>query len=194
MTAFVLGNGISRQAVPVPMLMQHGTVYGCNAIYREHEVHVLVATDHPIANTIQRSGYSSQHRFYTRRPVPDLGGLSIPAQYFGFSSGPIAVSLAALDHQPRIYMLGFDLGPDEAGRFNNVYAGTEFYKNVGAAPTFTGNWIKQILKILADFPQQQFLRVCGPTTNSIKEFAVCSNYSEVMIEDFLDRINTLKDL
>lgn len=194
MTAFVLGNGISRQAVSVPALMEIGTVYGCNAIYREHTVHVLVATDHPIATAIQQSGYSNQHRFHTRRPAPDLGGLAVPERYFGFSSGPIAVSLAALDHHPRIYMLGFDLGPNEQGRFNNVYAGTEFYKNIGAAPTFTGNWIKQLLKIMTDFPQQQFVRVRGTTTNTISEFQDRDNYSEVTIVDFLERINTSKDL
>jgi hypothetical protein len=176
------------------MLMEKGTVYGCNAIYREHTPHVLVATDHPIAMAIQQSGYSIQHRFHTRRPIPDRGGLGIPEKYFGFSSGPIAVSLAALDHHARIYMLGFDLGPNEQGKFNNVYAGTEFYKNIGAAPTFTGNWIKQLVKIMTDFPQQQFVRVCGSTTNSIAEFKARANHSEVTIGDFLDQINTPKDL
>lgn len=194
MTAFVLGNGVSRQTVSVPTLMEIGTVYGCNAIYREHSVHVLVATDHPIAMAIQQSGYSKQYRFHTRRPVPDLGGLGVPEQYFGFSSGPIAVSLAALDHHPCVYLLGFDMGPNEQGRFNNIYAGTEFYKNVGAAPTFTGNWTKQLFKIMSDFPQQRFVRVQGTTTNTVSEFKTCTNYSEVTIVDFLERINTSKDL
>jgi uncharacterized CHY-type Zn-finger protein len=43
--AFVLGNGVSRQAVDLAALYDCGTVYGCNAIYREFTPHVLISTD-----------------------------------------------------------------------------------------------------------------------------------------------------
>lgn len=194
MTAFVLGNGVSRRLAPVEKLMQLGTVYGCNALYREHTPHVLIATDHPIANAIQRSGYSLKNRFHTRRPVRDFGAQPIPEIYFGYSSGPVAASLAALDHHSEIYLIGFDLGPTEQGKFNNVFAGTEFYKPVGAPPTFTGNWIKQLSKIMKDFPQQKFVRILGDTTKTVEEFTTYNNYNELAIKDFLDWINTSKDL
>ena len=35
-TAFVIGNGESRNIFPIDKLKGHGTVYGCNAIYRDH--------------------------------------------------------------------------------------------------------------------------------------------------------------
>ena len=35
-TAFVIGNGESRNIFPIEHLKGHGTIYGCNAIYRDH--------------------------------------------------------------------------------------------------------------------------------------------------------------
>jgi hypothetical protein len=93
MAAFVLGNGVSRAAVDVDLLLRLGAVYGCNALYRTHAVTALVATDRPIAEAIQNSGYSLEHRFYTRRPLPNTGAQAVPRPYFGFSSGPIALAL-----------------------------------------------------------------------------------------------------
>ena len=35
-TAFIIGNGESRNIFPIENLKGHGVVYGCNAIYRDH--------------------------------------------------------------------------------------------------------------------------------------------------------------
>jgi hypothetical protein len=149
-----------------------------------------VATDRPIAEAIQRSGYSKKHRFYTRRPLPDSGALVVPRKYHGNSSGPIACAIAALDEHDRIYMLGFDMGPSPNMRFNNVYAGTEFYKSPDASPTFTGNWIRQLITIAGDFPKCQFIRVCGPTSAEIKEFKSIENFENIDIKLFRHRLDT----
>lgn len=184
-TAFVLGNGISRLSVSLDRLTQHGRIYGCNALYREFVPDVLVATDRPIAQAIQKSGYSQQHKFYTRKPLPNLGGINIPQPYYGYSSGPVATALAALDNHRTIYLLGFDLGPDQDDKFNNVYAGTEFYKPHNSTPTFTGNWIRQIIQITKNFSSTQFVRVHGPTTKEIQELADINNFVSVTMTDFL---------
>lgn len=184
-TAFVLGNGVSRLAVNLDLLKNHGQIYGCNALHREFVPHVLVATDRPIAHAIQNSGYSQQHRFHTRKPLPNLGALTIPQPYYGYSSGPVATALAALDHHKTIYLLGFDLGPDQHNKFNNVYAGTEFYKPIDSAQTFTGNWIRQITQITKNFPDRQFARVHGPTTAHIPELTHLNNLKHVTMGDFL---------
>ena len=192
--AFVLGNGISRRSINLTELSLLGAVYGCNALYREHVPDVLVATDRPIAEHIQRSGYSVQHRFYTRRPLPDLGAHKVPAAYFGYSSGPIAVALAAQDQHRRIYLLGFDLGPATNNSFNNVYAGTEFYKPVDAPPTYSGNWVKQLIRIAKDHPGVEFMRVAGSTTARLAELEALPNLDHVELDSFVDRINNKKDL
>ena len=144
MAAFVLGNGLSRATIDIDQLMQHGSVYGCNALYRTHSPTALVATDRPIAEEIQQSGYARAHRFYTRRPLPETGAQTVPQPYFGYSSGPIALGLAAIQGNHLIYMLGYDMGPSANNTINNLYAGTEFYKPITASPTFTGNWIRQL--------------------------------------------------
>lgn len=189
MTAFVLGNGISRQGIDLTQLKQHGLIYGCNALYREYTPDVLVATDRPIATAIQESGYSARHRFYTRRPIANLGAQSVPSEYYGNSSGPIACALAAQDHHQEIYLLGFDLGPDQNQTFNNIYAGTEFYKGIGSKPTYSGNWIRQLTKITRDFSSVVFYRVHGNTTADIEEFSKILNLKKITINDFRQKFN-----
>ena len=185
--AFVLGNGQSRAAVDLRRIKSLGSIYGCNGLYRDWEPDCLVATDRPIAEAIQRSGYAKKHRFYTRKPLPDMGAQVVPRKYHGNSSGPIACALAALDGHNRIYLLGYDMGPTPAMRFNNMYAGTEFYKGPDAAPTFTGNWIRQLVTVVGDFPKTRFIRVCGHTTATIKEFKNIENFEHIDMKTFLLR-------
>jgi len=191
--AFVLGNGVSRKGIDLHSLRFHGKIYGCNALYRDFIPDVLVATDRPIATHIQQSGYSAKNTFYTRRPLPELGAQVVPKSYFGFSSGPIAVSLAALDNHNLIYMLGFDMGPSVTKNINNMYAGSDFYKPVTAPPTFTGNWLKQLTTIINDHKLIQFVRVAGPTTARVAELEALSNLQHLDLHMFLDRINNKKD-
>ena len=192
--AFVLGNGISRLAVDLSVVKQRGTVYGCNALYREFVPDVLISTDKAIAHTIQHTGYAREHVMYTRKPLPGLCARSVPQNYFGFSSGPIAVGLAAIDKHLAIYLIGFDMGPTKSNRFNNVYADTEFYKKSSSNPTFTGNWVRQIVTVAKDFPNTSFHRVVGDTTADIAELAGIKNMRHMLMADFLDRINNIKDL
>lgn len=192
--AFVLGNGISRLALDLNQLKQHGKIYGCNALCREFAPDVLVSTDRGISQAIQNSGYAQNHTMYTRKPLPGLGARSVPQSYFGFSSGPIAAALAALDQHLAIYLIGFDMGPTASNRFNNVYADTEFYKKSSSLPTFTGNWVRQIVTVCRDFPETSFYRVMGDTSAQVPEFKSVGNLTTVNITDFVYRINNTKDL
>lgn len=194
MTAFVLGNGRSRQDIDFDLLMRLGPVYGCNALYRTNVPTVLVATDAPIARAIQESGYSQKNRFYTRKPLPNSGAQIVPRPYYGYSSGPAAAGIAALDGHNTIYLIGFDLGPLSGDRFNNIYADTEFYKPSIASPTFTGNWVRQLGSIIREFRDRRFVRVHGDCTAEIEDFAKLLNLEKMDIDQFLQRINTSKDL
>ena len=194
MTAFVLGNGQSRAGVDLYRLPDLGTVYGCNALYRDFQPDVLVATDRPMAQEIEATGYARTRRFYTRRPQPNSGALTVPREYFGYSSGPIAAALAAQENHDPIYLLGFDLGADQHGRFNNIYAGSANYKAAGTEPTFTGNWIRQLIRVVRDHDRQRFIRVMGETTAAVREFETIGNLASMPVRDFLARINKQKDL
>lgn len=191
--AFVLGNGVSRRGLPLNDLQQHGPIYGCNALHRDFVPDVLVATDKPIAMTIEESGYPLKNKFYTRRPTPNKGALPVPKEYFGFSSGPIAVALAAMEQHRTIYMIGFDMGPVENKKFNNIYADTEHYKKSDSAPTYTGNWVKQIQQVCKNFGETKFIRVCGSSTARLQELDSIRNMKHLPLSELIDRLNKLKD-
>ena len=118
----------------------------------------------------------------------------MPKPYFGFSSGPIAVGLAALDGHTCIYLLGFDMGPSTANTINNLYAGTEFYRDINEPPTYTGNWIKQLAQIMTEYKSVKFVRIQGPTTAQIPQLDTIRNLTHVDLATFTDRINNKKDL
>lgn len=193
-TAFVLGNGTSRKTIDLDQLKSYGKIYGCNALYREFAPDVLVATDPPMAQAIIESGYAKLHTFYTRAKTATNGALTLPPEYQGYSSGPNALALAALNGHDKIYMLGFDMGPSELGAFNNLYADTEFYKTSAHPPTFTGNWVRQIAQITKDFLNIQFIRVAGSTTATIKELQNLPNMNHKDLDSFLECINTQRNL
>ena len=190
--AFVVGNGTSRQLVDLHELKARGKIYGCNALYRDFIPDVLVSTDKPISETIQNSGYASNNTMYTRHPRTGMGANPIPQPYFGYSSGPIALALAADADHTVIYIIGFDMGPNQNGKFNNIYADTEFYKKSSAAPTYTGNWARQMTMIMRNYNHKNFIRIIGPTTSQVQEFSKVSNLISMTMPNFLERVRDSK--
>jgi hypothetical protein len=189
--AFILGNGKSRLAVNLNKLMEVGTVFGCNGLYRDFTPHCLVATDRPIAEEIQNSGYAQKHRFHTRKPIESLGGKFLVKEYKGFSSGPNAAALALVDGHSDIYLIGMDLGTTN-GMFNNIYAGTQFYKKELDPPTFPGNWINQVVTLTKDFESRQFWRVEGPESAFVPQFNKIPNMRILSMDKFLEKVNTAR--
>lgn len=190
-TAFVLGNGKSRLAVDLDLLKSKGKVYGCNGLYRTFVPDCLVATDRPIADEIQNSGYAKENRFHTRKPVVNLGGQPLEPKYKGYSSGPNATALACLDGHTKIFLIGFDLGTTN-GMFNNVYAGTKFYKKELDSPTFPGNWIRQLLDLTEEFTNVDFIRIEGPESAFIKQFNNLPNVQILAMDKFIEMVNTAR--
>lgn len=186
--AFVLGNGKSRLGLDLPQLKEVGTVYGCNALYREFNPHVLVSTDPGISDEIQNSGYAKTNTHYTRKPIPGKGSIKIDRN-FGFSSGPVAMTYAAVSTVERIYFAGFDLVGIN-GKINNIYADTPHYKKSQDKETFYGNWVNQIQGIIKVNPTKRFIRILpegGLTPEGWKQ----DNYSDMPLVDFLVWINNL---
>lgn len=187
--AFVLGNGKSRLQFDLDELSAHGKIYGCNALYRDFTPDVLVATDRPMATEIENSGYAERNEFWTRIPTPNKFANKIDINY-GYSSGPIAVSLAARNNHRYIYLMGFDLIGD-SGKINNVYAGTANYRSIKDKEIFWGNWLNQIEIIMRDqFPRSNFIRCVDADGFSPSEWRSLSNYSEINAEELKRSINT----
>ena len=189
--AFVLGNGRSRLAIdPQQDLVGRGIIYGCNAIYREFMPNVLISTDRPISEKIQLEGIPERVKHWTRRPLPESKSHKIERPYYGMSSGPVAISRAAIDGHTHIYFLGFDLGSSD-GLLNNVYGSTEFYKANTDKATFAGNWIYQINQITREFRKPQFIRVMGPESQPVEWENKFNNVSEMPMDGFKAKINKL---
>lgn len=187
--AFVLGNGKSRLEVDLHALKKHGKIYGCNALYRDFTPDVLVATDRPMATEIEKSGYPFKHEFWTRNPELRMGAKKITLN-FGYSSGPVAITLAAFAGHNPIYLIGFDLVGIN-GKINNVYAGTPNYRPKSENEIFYGNWINQLYVIAKDqYPNTKFIRVVNAESFTPNEWKMLPNYAEINFEDLKRNINT----
>ena len=63
---FLIGNGESRKDFNLQKLRTHGTIYGCNAIYRDVMPDVLTSVDHGIMHEIYHSGMANKIPCYFR--------------------------------------------------------------------------------------------------------------------------------
>ncbi len=158
--AFVLGNGKSRLNIDPRNFQERGTVYGCNALYREFAPDYLVAVDVKMVNEIIASGYHRTHQVWTNsnKGVTSKTNINFLSPHKGWSSGPTALWFASTHTYQTIYILGFDY-QGAGGKFNNVYADTFNYKKSTDAPTFHGNWLSQTEKVIKEFRQIKFVRV-----------------------------------
>ena len=158
--AFVLGNGKSRLNIDPKNFQERGTVYGCNALYREFAPDYLVAVDVKMVNEIIASGYHRTHQVWTNsnKGVTSKANINFFSPHKGWSSGPTALWFASTHTYQTIYILGFDY-QGAGGKFNNVYADTFNYKKSTDAPTFHGNWLSQTEKVIKEFRQIKFVRV-----------------------------------
>lgn len=183
-----LGNGKSRKGLDVQHLRSYGPVAGCNRIYQEDEVDLLVSTDRSMAAEIQQSGYAKTHEFWTRRPLPDSGARKLPRPTYGYSSGPAAIAQLCERGCKNIFFIGFDLGSSNK-YVNNLYAGTSYYKTASERPTYYGNWVKQLILISERWSNNIFYRVLGEhsTAYDFKR----PNIIDIDISNFKRKINSL---
>jgi hypothetical protein len=158
--AFVLGNGKSRLRLNHFNLSSHGTVYACNAIYREFEPDHLIAVDVKMVNEIIASGYHKKHAVWTNpnKGISSKKGLNFFNPHRGWSSGPTALRFAAERGHRQIYIFGFDYEGIK-GKFNNVYADTYNYKKSTDTATYHGNWLNQTERTIRDFKNISFIKV-----------------------------------
>jgi hypothetical protein len=64
-TAFVIGNGTSRSTIDIDKLHNHGIVFGCNGLYRQHTPDYLIAVDVKMILEINREGYNVHNQVWT---------------------------------------------------------------------------------------------------------------------------------
>jgi hypothetical protein len=126
--AYIIGNGPSRQGFDLNKLKGKGTIYGCNALYRDFDCDYLVAIDKPIIEEIEKSDFPSD-RFI----VPPLEEQFEDPQFnpysrFRSNAGVNAMLEAIKTKHNVLYCFGFDFmlkSPKLA--LGNLYDGTNAY-------------------------------------------------------------------
>ena len=192
-TAFVLGNGTSRKSIDLNQLKENGTVYGCNALYREFEPDYLVAVDTKMILEINKAGYQHSNQVWTNRnrAFEKMNGFNFFQSSKGWSSGPTALHLASEHNNSEIYILGFDYtGIDD--KLNNIYADTFNYKKSHEKATYHGNWLRQTCITCQKFSEKRYIRVVEKESPFIpKEFSKINNLSHITVEEFNKIFNFL---
>ena len=187
--AFVLGNGTSRKEINHHLLKEYGTVYGCNGLYREFTPDHLVCVDTKMIMEIAETQYQMKHNVWSNRNklVERTPNIKIINPHKGWSSGPTALMLASQHDNKEIYILGFDyvgLG-EKQERVNNVYAGTRNYKNVNDRATYYGNWQRQTMMCINQYPKTKYYRVMKSMEDYIPDhLRDLTNLSHITIDDF----------
>ena len=154
-TAFVLGNGTSRTSINHTQLKEHGTIYGCNALYREFDPDFLVAVDTKMIIEINKAGYQHSHSVWTNpnRAFNGMNGFNLFTPSKGWSSGPTALWLASTHDKQTIYIVGFDYhGIDD--KINNIYADSPNYKKVANVLHTTATGLNKLVLLVGNFPKK----------------------------------------
>ena len=196
--AFVLGNGESRKGIEINDLKEKGTVFACNAVYRTHRPHFLIAvdpkmifeiaeTDYPVHNKVW-SNFNAQ---YNKHPKI-LNHVNWCKPSLGWSRGPTALRMACEHGFKEIYILGFDYqGLNQGKRFtlNNIFGDTRNYKKRNDEATFYGNWMNQTKRCLQDFKDVQFHRVIPKGWFKPKDLEWAGNIDHPTTEEFLAKFD-----
>lgn len=187
--AFVIGNGTSRKNISLERLKKHGTIYGCNALYREFCPDYLIAVDTKMILEIAKTNYQDHNQVWTNynRSFDKINNLNYFEQSKGWSSGPTALDMASNCKYDRIYILGFDY-TGLNGLVNNVYAGTHNYKKINENATYYGNWLRQTQTVIKKNISIEYVRVINKDGFIPKELMNLQNLNHITIEEFWKKI------
>lgn len=186
----MLGNGTSRSGIDLSKLKNYGTVYGCNALYREFSPDHLIAVDSKMILEIIDTGYHFKNLVWsnpnqTTKKIPNL---NLMTPHLGWSSGPTALYLASLHAHDEIYILGFDyvgLGASTE-LVNNLYADTKNYKKLNDRATYYGNWLRQTATCVNQNQKVKYYRITDDGAFLPKELTELQNLFHMEKEKFLE--------
>jgi hypothetical protein len=128
MVAFIIGNGLTRKGFPLEQLKEFGTVFGCNALYREFIPDYLIAIDQPIIEEIHTSNFP-QERFIVPSEDEQLEPASCNPGRPRSNAGVNAIREALKMGYNPLFCLGFDfLIADKKLSTKNIYDHTDCYE------------------------------------------------------------------
>ena len=126
-TAFVIGNGKSREGFDLQQLREWGKIFGCNALYRDFEPDYLVAIDPPIIEEINNSDFPKEKFIIPKEEEQFENPEYNPFTRWRSNAGMNAIIEAIRKGASNIYLLGFDFIIANDFATSNLYEGTNAY-------------------------------------------------------------------
>jgi len=179
-TAYIIGNGGSRKGFDLLLLKGKGTVFGCNALYRDYRLSnpkyvlpdYLVAIDNPIITEIESSDFPSSRVLIPPEdekwePVELHWGRAVNKQWDPqrprSNAGMNAILEAIKLEYETLYVFGFDfLVVDQNTAMSNLYDGTDCYGlETRANLQDTRNRMKYLGHVIENNPKTNFV-FCYP--------------------------------
>ena len=179
---FLLGNGTSRNAFELERLREHGTIIGCNAIYRDFEPDILVAIDAKILSELVKAKYCDTHTCIipNNRTVAIKSARRFKTEQYN-TSGCFAMKMVSQLMKPsKCYMLGMDCYP------GNVYDGSANYQP-NTLQNFSGI-AQYYLKALRGIGETIFVNV-NVKDSWPKEAHETGKYTFITYEEFEEVLN-----
>jgi len=195
MIGFVIGNGESRKGFDLEQLRPLGTIYGCNALYRDFIPDVLVAVDEGMIKEIKDAidGGLFIKDFAYREKASNECGRILRTSYCsyedkGYAAGPTAVKLLCTRFPgiAEVYLIGFDIYSTNGSR-NNMYKGTKNYSKKDAQPVVPNNWIEKLARIFVSNSGTKFYRVTNIQANP-PEWSDVDNIANITYEQMTSKL------
>ena len=181
---FVLGNGKTRKQVDPVHLKSAGHLYVCNRAAEDMSYDVCVAVDKEISLELQHKG----HTVYTRSNALLTEHAVQIQKNAGWSSGPVATTIAAMNGHAYIFLIGMDLISDTK-QLNNIYADTKHYKTSDSAATPHSNWVSQMDAIVTEYSSQRFIHVNPLCVYTPEQWTRHKNFQTMTLAQFETMIN-----
>jgi len=130
-TGFIIGNGTSRKSFDLTRLKPYGTIFGCNALYRDFPDHsipdYLVAIDDGIMTEIEGSDFPSKRVIFPpidERWEPASCNPGRPRSNAGVNAMREAIKMDF----DQLICIGFDFMISDANKsVSNIYHGSDNY-------------------------------------------------------------------
>jgi len=125
--AFIIGNGKSREGFDLEQLRPHGSIYGCNALYRDFEPDWLIAIDDEITKEIEESSFPKEKFIHPimeeQYEHPEFN----PFTRLRSNAGMNAMIEAIRHGKRELICLGFDFIINDNMSVSNIYEDTNAY-------------------------------------------------------------------
>jgi len=185
--AIIIGNGKSREEINLDYIVGQGTIFGCNALYRNFDGYdYLVAIDDRMIDEIK----TTEKRLTGQTIFPPEKERYEETTGRRNNAGMVAMREAIKQGHNMIYCLGFDFILDGEHSVDNVYLGSTNYTPETQVGLLEANYhrIQYLEWFAAQYPDVHFIFVIpdGAKTKKIE----ARNIIGVPVSVFTKKVQT----